>query len=113
MARIDEPMNATAKAARMTFFSLYLSIRIPEGMDMTPYAMKKAKGRIAARPRVRENPPIRSGMSGPMIFVIKEITKNISKIRQTRYLLLFICAFVKPGWQIIAFINIFTVKCAI
>jgi len=40
--------------------------------------MKKAKGRMATRVRLRLNQVIISGIRGPMIFVKNEMTKNVS-----------------------------------
>jgi len=62
---------------------LYFSIIIPEGIDMTPYAMKKAKGKKATKVKLKLKPLIKSGIKGPIIFVKKEITKNVSRIRKT------------------------------
>jgi hypothetical protein len=67
----------------MIFFSLYFSINIPEGMDITPYAIKKAKGRRAARVRLRLNPLMISGFIGPNTLVRKEMTKKVSIISPT------------------------------
>jgi hypothetical protein len=71
------------KAVIIIFFSPNFSMSIPEGMDITPYAMKNAKGRMATIVRLRVKPFIISGISGPIIFVRNDITKNVSMISPT------------------------------
>ena len=60
----------------ITFFSPIYSTKNPEGIDITPYAKKKEKGRKAAIDKLKLNALIMSGTSGPMIFVKNEITKD-------------------------------------
>jgi hypothetical protein len=50
---------------------------------MTPYAMKKAKGKKATKVKLKLKPLIKSGIRGPIMLVKKEITKNVSRIRKT------------------------------
>lgn len=52
-------------------------------MDMTPYAMKNANGRTATSVRLNWKSSMISGMSGPMMFVRNEMTKNVRKMRTT------------------------------
>ena len=47
------PPKATRNARIITFFSPRISISIPEGIDITPYAIKKAKGKRATNVRLR------------------------------------------------------------
>lgn len=72
----------------ITFFSPIYSTKKPEGIDITPYAKKNAKGRKAAIDKLKLNALIMSGTSGPMIFVKNEITKKTNKIIPTKKLLL-------------------------
>ena len=72
----------------ITFFSPIYSTKNPEGIDITPYAKKKEKGRKAAIDKLKLNALIMSGTSGPMIFVKNEITKKTNKIIPTKKLLL-------------------------
>jgi len=77
------PINALENARINTGLSEYLSTRIPAGMDITPYATKKAKGRKPARPKLNLKLVIISGIMGPRIFVRNEITKKIIRISAT------------------------------
>jgi hypothetical protein len=45
--------------------------------------MKNAKGRKETKVKLRLKELIISGMSGPIIFVKKEMTKNVNKTRPT------------------------------
>ncbi len=45
--------------------------------------MKNAKGRKETKVKLKLKELIISGMSGPMIFVKKEMTKNVNKTRPT------------------------------
>ena len=72
-----------AKAATMTGFSWNLSISSPAGIDMTPYAMKNAKGSTATRVRLKLKSSMISGTRGPMMFVRNEMTKKVRKMRPT------------------------------
>src|SRR5687768_10974980 len=83
MANIRAARKANRKPAMVTVFSEYFSIRIPDGIDITPYATKKENGRNPARPMLRSKLSIISGMSGPRILVKNEMTKKIKKIRST------------------------------
>src|ERR1700678_1689178 len=60
----------------------------PAGIDITPYAMKNANGRIATIVSDTWNPVMMSGTNGPRIFVRKEITKNTKNTTATRNWLL-------------------------
>jgi hypothetical protein len=84
------PPKANKKALISKDFSGNFSTNIPEGMDMTPYATKKAKGRNPANPILRLKLSMISGIIGPRILVRKEMTKNIRKIRMTINVFLFI-----------------------
>jgi len=46
--------------------------------------MKNANGNSAASVRLSPKSSMISGMSGPMIFVRNEMTKNVKRIRPTR-----------------------------
>ena len=70
-------------AATIIVFSLYFCTSILDGIDITPYAMKKAKGRAPAKRSLNLKSFINSGDKGPIIFVINEITKNVSMINAT------------------------------
>lgn len=80
---INAPINAIEKAAIIVFFSLYFSTRMPAGIDITPYAIKKAKGRNAESVKLSPKLLITSGFSAPRIFVISDMTKNVRKISPT------------------------------
>jgi len=54
-----------------------------DGIDITPYAMKKAKGRRPASRLLSLKSWMNSGESGPITFVRKEITKKVSIINAT------------------------------
>jgi hypothetical protein len=56
---------------------------MPAGIDITPYAIKNAKGNRAAKVKLKLKLCITSGLSEPNIFVMKEITKKIKKINAT------------------------------
>lgn len=93
--------NASEKPTSVTIFSEYFSIRIPEGMDITPYATKNEKGKNPARPMLKSKLSIMSGISGPRMFDKKEITKKIRKISATIRLFLFmitICLQDRPAF---------------
>src|ERR1700734_3610567 len=68
----------------MGFFSPQRSTAKPAGIDITPYAMKNAKGRIAAIVSDTWKSAMMSGTNGPRIFVRKEITKNTKNTTATR-----------------------------
>jgi hypothetical protein len=51
---------------------------------MTPYATKKANGRKAAIVKLSSKLSIISGTRGPMIFVRKEMTKKMIRIKPTK-----------------------------
>ena len=82
-ASSKEPSSASKKAADIITLRLYFSIRIPVGKETSPYAIKKAKGRSATIKRLSLKSLIISGVSGPIIFVINEITKKVSITRNT------------------------------
>jgi hypothetical protein len=63
---------------------LYLSTRIPAGIDITPYAMKNANGRKAENVKLNLKLLIMSGLRAPKMFVIKEMTKKVKKINPTK-----------------------------
>src|SRR3984885_4554764 len=72
----------------MGFFSPQRSTANPAGIDITPYAMKNANGRIAAIVSDTWKSAMMSGTNGPRIFVRKEITKNTKNTTATRNRLL-------------------------
>src|SRR5579859_5333330 len=72
----------------MSFFSPQRSTAKPAGIDITPYAMKNANGRIAAIVSDTWKSAMMSGTSGPRMFVRKEITKNTKNTTATRKRLL-------------------------
>src|SRR3984885_10590169 len=72
----------------MGFFSPQRSTANPAGIDITPYAMKNANGRIAAIVSDTWKSAMMSGTNGPRIFVRKEITKNTKNTSATRNRLL-------------------------
>src|SRR4029077_7202307 len=72
----------------MGFFSPHRCTAKPAGIDITPYAMKNANGRIAAIVGDTGKPAMMSGTNGPRIFVRKEITKNTKNTTATRNRLL-------------------------
>lgn len=67
----------------MTFFSPYISIKTPDGIDIIPYATKKAKGKKAAIVRLKSKLSMISGTNGPIIFDKNEITKKTRRIKPT------------------------------
>ena len=77
------PINAIPKAKSITNFPPNFSVITPAGMDIKPYGMKNAKGRKETNVKLKLNELIISGMSGPMIFVKKEMTKKVNKTRPT------------------------------
>ena len=80
---MSEPINATTNAATIIVFSLYFCTSMLDGIDITPYAIKKANGKRPASKSLRLKSFINSGESGPMILVKKEITKNVSMMSAT------------------------------
>src|SRR6266852_3651153 len=72
----------------MGFFSPQRCTAKPAGIDITPYAMKNANGRIAAIVSDTWKSAMMSGTNGPRIFVRKEITKNTKNTTATRNRLL-------------------------
>src|SRR3954471_1656534 len=72
----------------MSFFSPQRCTAKPAGIDITPYAMKNANGRIAAIVSDTWKPAMMSGTNGPRILVRKEITKNTKNTTATRNRLL-------------------------
>src|ERR1700691_870845 len=72
----------------MGFFSPQRCTAKPAGIDITPYAMKNANGRIAAIVSDTWKPAMMSGTNGPRILVRKEITKNTKNTTVTRNRLL-------------------------
>jgi hypothetical protein len=90
MENIIAPANAILKADTIIFFSLYFSMKRPEGIENIPYAIKKENGRDAAIALLTLKSLIISGIKGPIILVRKEIIKNINTIITTMKKLLFI-----------------------
>jgi hypothetical protein len=83
MAKRKEAASAMAKETTRTVFSLNFSISTPAGIDITPYAIKKEKGRNPARPKLSLKSSKMFGTSGPRMFVNNEITKKIRKTSPT------------------------------
>ena len=71
------------KGITIICFSPKRSTSIPDGMDITPYAIKKAKGRNPAMVLVRLKLIFTSGSKGFSMLVKKEITAKIIKIKNT------------------------------
>jgi hypothetical protein len=82
-ANSSAPAKARKKAAIITNFSEYFSIRIPAGTDIIPYAMKNENGKKPAIPIPKPKLFMISGIIGPRIFVRNDMTKKISKISST------------------------------
>ncbi len=87
--------NKAATVARTnpainTVFSEYFSIKIPDGIDITPYATKKEKGRKPASPILKSKLSMMSGTNGPRMLVRKEMTAKIRNISRTINVLCFI-----------------------
>src|SRR5580704_68981 len=87
-AKLAAPKVAATKEATMGFFSPQRCTAKPAGIDITPYAMKNANGRIAAIVSDTWKSAMMSGTNGPRIFVRKEITKNTKNTTATRNRLL-------------------------
>src|SRR5688572_33066437 len=98
MANTSAAANANAKPPIKTVFSEYRSIKIPEGMDITPYATKKENGRKPAIPILKSKLSMISGTNGPSILVRKEITEKIKKISATMIRLDFIMLLFTVTW---------------
>ena len=79
----NAPINAIAKAKSITNFPPYFSVMTPAGIDIKPYATKNAKGKNETKVKLRLKELIISGMSGPIILVKNEMTKNVNKTRPT------------------------------
>lgn len=77
------PKNAIPKAKSITNFPPNFSVITPAGMDIKPYATKKANGRKETKVKLKRKELIISGISGPMIFVKKEMTKNVNNTKPT------------------------------
>jgi hypothetical protein len=56
---------------------------MPAGMDINPYAMKKAKGNKDTMVRLKSKPVMMSGMIGPMMLERNEMTKKVNKMMNT------------------------------
>src|SRR5206468_9889156 len=84
-AKLSDPAVPAINAAIMTGFSEYFSTQNPAGIDISPYAMKKEKGRRAAAVRLTWKLLMMSGTIGPKILVKSDITKNVKKTRPTIY----------------------------
>src|ERR1700733_615805 len=83
-AKLAAPKVAATKEATMGFFSPQRCTAKPAGIDITPYAMKNANGRMAAIVSDTWKSAIMSGTKGPRIFVRKEMTKNTKNTTATR-----------------------------
>ena len=77
------PIKATIKAKSITNLPPNFSVITPAGIDIKPQATKNAKGRNETKVKLKLKELIISGMSGPMIFVKKEMTKKVNKTRPT------------------------------
>jgi len=82
-ANAKAPDDARINATNMTFFSLYFSTNIPAGIDMIPYAEKKAKVINPKEENSRLKLSFIPGFSAPKILVRNEITKNTSSTKPT------------------------------
>ncbi|GAA6203673.1 hypothetical protein NBRC116600_04700 [Thalassotalea sp. SU-HH00458] len=83
IAKTNAPIADNKKAEIITGFSEYFSTKIPDGIDITPYATKNAKGKKPANPTLSSKLCIMSGIKGPKIFVKNEITKKTTKTKAT------------------------------
>ena len=77
------PIKATIKAKSITNLPPNFSVITPAGMDIKPQATKNAKGKKETNVRLSLKECIISGMSGPIILVKNEMTKNVNKTRPT------------------------------
>jgi hypothetical protein len=68
----------TRKETDNSIFSLYFSDKKPAGIDITPYAIKKENGNNPVNVRLRSKLSLTSTIIELRIFVINDITKNIS-----------------------------------
>src|SRR5688572_4050286 len=89
IANNNAAIVARTNPAIKTVFSEYFSINIPDGIDITPYATKKENGKNPASPILRSKLSMISGTSGPRMFVRKEMTEKMRKIRRTMNVLCF------------------------
>ena len=76
-AKLSEPAAPATNATAITGFSVKRSTKKPAGIDITPYAIKKAKIRKPAAVRLTWKLPIISGTMAFRILVISEMTKNV------------------------------------
>ena len=72
------PKNVNKKANKSTGFALYFSFKMPEGIDITPYAIKKENGKNPANLLLNLKLSAIFGSNEPKMFVIKEITKKMA-----------------------------------
>ena len=70
-------------ANSMTNLPPNFSVITPAGIDIIPQAMKKEKGKKETKVKLKLKELIISGMSGPMILVKKEMTKNVNNTKPT------------------------------
>ena len=77
MIIVRAPTKDNTKAKTIICLFPVFSRIIPEGIENNPYAMKKDSGRKEASTKLKSKDWIKSGMRGPIIFVINEITKKI------------------------------------
>jgi len=56
---------------------------IPAGTDIIPYAIKNENGRKATKVKLSLKELIISGISGPIMLVKNEMTKNVNNTKPT------------------------------
>ena len=84
LTKSSEPTSGSVNPAASTVFWLKRSMSRPAGMLMMPYARKNDMGMKPASARCDSRKlSIISGMSGPMMFVINDITNQNTIIRPT------------------------------
>ena len=78
-----EAARASKKANSISTFSPYLSTIKPAGIDITPQAIKKAKGKNPAIVSLKLKLDETLGFKAPSMLVKNDITKNITNISTT------------------------------
>ena len=78
ITKSKEARIITRKENAKSFLSLYFSDKNPAGIDITPQAIKKANGNKPVSVRLKSKLSLTSTIIELRIFVINEITKNMS-----------------------------------
>ena len=82
-ANTIEAISAKMKAVSIILFSPNFSTIKPAGIDITPYAIKNAKGKNPAMVSLKLKLDETLGFSAPKMFVKNEITKKVIKTNTT------------------------------